>query len=232
MNPLQFTIAKSGTTGSGAAAAATPAKAGTGVAASAADIENRFLTLLVSQLRNQDPLNPMDNAQLTTQLAQISTVSGIDKLNTTLSTLAASLGASQYLQSSGLVGHDVFVGGSRMTLAQGAAQAGFNLSQTADAVDVTIRDAGGAVVRTEHLGPQQAGVSGFAWDGQTDAGAVAVDGPYSFEITATANGAKVAVDPLMIGHVTGVIAGANGGPSALQLGALGRFDLSQVVEIN
>jgi flagellar basal-body rod modification protein FlgD len=203
-----------------------------GAATSAAEIENRFLTLLVSQLRNQDPMNPMDNAQLTTQLAQISTVSGIDKLNTTMASLAASLGASQYLQSSALVGHDVFVGGSQMTLAQGAAQGGFNLSQPADAVDVSIRDASGAVVRIEHLPAQPAGAGGFAWDGNTDAGAAAGNGNYTFEVTATRAGARVAADPLMVGHVTGVFAGAAGGSPQVQLGSLGRFDLSQVVEIN
>src|SRR5664279_3696201 len=71
-------------------------------ASTAEDIQSRFLTLLVTQLKNQDPLNPMDNSQVTTQLAQISTVSGIDNLNTTMSSLATSLGASQYLQAGSL----------------------------------------------------------------------------------------------------------------------------------
>lgn len=70
------------------------------VAASAKDIEDRFLTLLVSQIRNQDPLNPLDNAQLTTQLAQISTVGGIDRMNQTLSAIQALL-ASKTTDTSG-----------------------------------------------------------------------------------------------------------------------------------
>ena len=74
---------------------------------------NRFLTLLVTQLQNQDPLNPLDNAQVTSQLAQLSTVNGINKLNDTMSGLVASFGASQYLQASNLVGHDVMVPGKR-----------------------------------------------------------------------------------------------------------------------
>jgi len=65
------------------------------VAASAKDIEDRFLTLLVSQIKNQDPLNPLDNAQLTTQLAQISTVGGIDRMNQTLSAIQALLASQQ-----------------------------------------------------------------------------------------------------------------------------------------
>ncbi|HEY5308256.1 MAG TPA: flagellar hook assembly protein FlgD [Casimicrobiaceae bacterium] len=222
--PIQSTAAATAT-GAGIAAA-------TGANASAADIENRFLTLLVSQLKNQDPLNPMDNAQLTTQLAQISTVSGIDKLNATMSSLATSLGASQYLQAGSLVGHDVLVAGSKLALAKGAAQGGFNLAQSADAVTITIKSASGAVVRTETLGALPAGVGAFTWDGQTDAGSAAVDGTYSFTVTATAGTGNVTADALMSGRVLGVIAGANGGATQVQVGSLGRFDLSQVLEIN
>src|SRR6202040_3830260 len=94
------TNATAALTGTGATTAAAPATDGP-------SIGDRFLTLLVTQLRNQDPLNPMDNAQMTSQLAQISTVTGINKLNDTLSSLSASLGSNQYLQAAGLVGHNV-----------------------------------------------------------------------------------------------------------------------------
>jgi flagellar basal-body rod modification protein FlgD len=224
MTPLQSVAAKS-------ALAAGMSKA-TGADSSAAEIENRFLTLLVTQLRNQDPLNPMDNAQLTTQLAQISTVSGIDRLNATMSSLAASLGASQNLQAANLVGHDVMIAGNRMSLSQGAAHGGFDLAQAATDVTVTIHDATGSVVRTQHLGAQSGGVGSFAWDGATDAGAAAADGPYTFEITAIGGAGKVTGDALMSGRVFGVIPGVNGGATQLQVVGLGRFDLSQVVEIN
>ena len=70
----------------------------------AADSADRFLKLLVTQLKNQDPLNPMDNAQVTTQMAQINTVEGINKLNTTLSTMAMGFNAGQTLQAAGMVG--------------------------------------------------------------------------------------------------------------------------------
>jgi flagellar basal-body rod modification protein FlgD len=200
--------------------------------ASAAEIENRFLTLLVSQLRNQDPLSPMDNAQLTTQLAQISTVSGVDRLNATMSALASSLGASQSMQASGLVGHDVMVAGSDLPLAQGKAQGGFSLAQAADDVRVTIRDASGKIVRTQTLGAQPTGSGRFTWDGQTDAGTAAADGHYTFEVTALAGTGTVTAQTLMVGKVLGVIPGTNGAPTQLQIGALGRFDLSQIVEIN
>src|SRR6187402_1594564 len=74
---------------------------------SAADSEQRFLKLLVTQLNNQDPLNPMENAELTSQLAQMSTVSGIEKLNSTLSGLVSQTGSNQVLQAASLIGYNV-----------------------------------------------------------------------------------------------------------------------------
>ena len=96
----------------GASGSSTDPTAALGGAVSAADTEQRFLKLLVTQLNNQDPLNPMDNAELTSQLAQMSTVSGIEKLNATVSSLAAQSGASQVLQSASLIGYNVLSPGN------------------------------------------------------------------------------------------------------------------------
>ena len=211
-------------------ATATPSAA----AAPASDgpsIGDRFLTLLVTQLRNQDPLNPMDNSQMTSQLAQISAVTGINKLNDTMSALAASMGANQYLQSAGLVGHSVLVPGNNLLLASGAGGGGLNLATNADRVVVTISDASGNAIRRIDLGAQSAGTQSFAWDGHTDAGALAADGMYTFTVQATQGGTPVTADALMSGHVDGVVAGANG-TTQLQLGRLGRVDLTQIIEIN
>jgi flagellar basal-body rod modification protein FlgD len=102
-------------------------------AAAAADAakeaSDRFLTLLVTQLRNQDPLNPLDNAQVTTQLAQLSTVSGINKLNETVASLSASFAAGQYLQAMGLVDREVVVAGDKLALEEGKAQYGMAIAK-------------------------------------------------------------------------------------------------------
>src|SRR5574343_665936 len=66
---------------------------------STAELENKFLTLLMTQIKNQDPLNPMDNAQMTTQLAQLNTVNGIEKLNTTLAQLVSGFNEAQGMQA-------------------------------------------------------------------------------------------------------------------------------------
>jgi flagellar basal-body rod modification protein FlgD len=214
------------------AANATTASSATGVAAnSSADIGDRFLTLLVTQLKNQDPMNPMDNAQMTSQLAQISTVTGISKLNDTVSGLSAALGSNQYVQAAGLVGHSVLVPGNKLPLADGKARGGFELAQDADSVVVSVHDASGAVISEIPIKDQTAGMHSFNWDGTTSSGAKADDrNPYTFTVSASAGGNAFKPDPYMLGNVDGVILGDKGN-TQLQLGRLGRVDLSQVKDI-
>jgi len=193
------------------------------------DASQRFLTLLVSQLQNQDPLNPLDNAEITSQLAQLSTVTGVNKINDTLTTLSTSLNANQYMQSAGLVGHDVVVTGNQVQVADGTGRLGYALKADADTVTVTIKDAAGAVVRTIDAGGGKADVHFVDWDGKDNSGKAVADGTYTFDVTASAQKASVDTTALTVGHVSGLIPGSSGGQ--LQLGALGRIDLSQVVEI-
>jgi flagellar basal-body rod modification protein FlgD len=132
----------------------------------------RFLKLLVAQMQNQDPLSPMDNAQVTSQMAQINTVSGIEKLNTTVQALSAQFAQTQAVQGAALVGKDVVVAGNRLDIvatadASGAvanvAQGGFELSGAADAVKVEILAPSGAVMQTINLGAEGAGMHSFDW---------------------------------------------------------------------
>jgi flagellar basal-body rod modification protein FlgD len=219
------------TTTSTSAATATASDPTTASAQSTVDdAQNRFLTLLVSQLQNQDPLNPLDNAQITTQLAQLSTVTGINKLNDTLTAMSAAADAKQYLQSAALVGHNVVVAGNALTLNNGAATGAFNLSADADDVTITIKDADGNAVRTIDLGARKSGVGTFAWDGRNDSGKDATDGTYTISVTATAKTQPVSVDPLAVSRVSGVVPGAGGGQ--LQVDNIGMVDLSQVLQIN
>lgn len=212
--------------------ATTTAKASSGTASATSDAADRFLTLLVTQLRNQDPLNPLDNAQLTSQLAQINTVNGINKLNDTVSALAASLAAGQQLQAIGLVGHAVLIPGNKLELVPEKGGAGaFSLPSAATGVTVTIKDSAGAVVRTLKLPEQPAGVGRFAWDGKTEAGGVAKAGSYTFEVVAVGAKGPITAEALAVGTVQGLSAGADGNMQ-LNLGALGKIGLDQVVELN
>src|SRR5438128_414166 len=124
-----MTISSASSVSAGSAIDLSGLSTGTSAAGSSSDsTADRFLTLLVTQLKNQDPLNPLDNAQITSQLAQLSTVSGINQLNTTLSSLSASMDAKQYLQAANLVGHYVVADGNAMTLADKKATGAFDLA--------------------------------------------------------------------------------------------------------
>ena len=218
------------TTSSPLAAFGSTATAAATSSDTSSDVANRFLTLLVTQLQNQDPLNPLDNAQVTSQLAQLSTVNGINRLNDTLSGLVASFGANQYLQAANLVGHDVLVPGNAMKLEGGKAAGGFTLASAAEKVVVTITDAAGTRIRQLDLGARSDGAQSFAWDGKSDAGVAVKDGNYAITATATIGGKAVALDPLMAGKVTGIVPGANG--TQVQVAGLGLIDLSSVKQIN
>jgi flagellar basal-body rod modification protein FlgD len=193
------------------------------------EAEDKFLKLLVTQLRNQDPLNPMDNAQMTSQMAQIRTVSGVEKLNATMSALATSLLAGQSLQAASMLGRQVLVPGQQLALADGAADAALELAQAAEQVTVAINDASGKLVHQVNLGPQPAGLVQFRWDGATDAGTPAADGAYSFVVSAQQAGQPVLALALAQGRVAGVLQGKEG--ASLMVEGIGKVPLSAVKQV-
>ena len=210
--------------------AALNASASTTTTKSAAEEQqDRFLMLLVTQLKNQDPLNPMDNAQMTSQMAQMSTVSGIEKLNSTLNSLVDDIGASQSMQAASMIGKGVLVPGKNLTLSNGAAYAGINLASAADQVTLKIMDSSGNVIQTEKLGAHDAGVFNIAWDGVLADGTKAGDGNYTFSVEAVQGGNKVTATALQIGTVSALVRSSNG--FLLDLGSLGTVDFSEVQQI-
>lgn len=191
--------------------------------------QDRFLKLLVTQLRNQDPLNPMDNAQMTSQLAQISTVDGIEKLNATLQMLVDGASQNEIMQAAALVGHGVLVPGSGFVLRDGLAIGGVELAEPADRVTVTIKDSSGLAVKTLELGGQDAGSISFAWDGVADNGMKAADGGYTISVKAARGDEEVSATALELGIVSSVAQTGQG--VSLNVGALGAFKMSDVREI-
>jgi flagellar basal-body rod modification protein FlgD len=192
----------------------------------AQDASDRFLKLLVTQMQNQDPLNPMDNAQVTSQMAQISTVTGIEKLNTTVGGLNGQFVQMQALQGASLVGRTITVQGSRLDIEQGTAVGGFDLASTADNVKVEILNGAGKTVDTLQLGAQGAGRHGFDWP----AGDVANGGGYQFRVTATSGTNKIGVTPLARDRVNAVDIG--GGSLQLQTDFSGSVAYADVKAIN
>ena len=193
--------------------------------AAAAD---RFLKLLVAQMQNQDPLNPMDNAQVTSQMAQIQSVSGIEKLNRTVEGLGAQFAQMAALQGASLVGRDVIVPGNRLAANDaGLVQGGFDLASPADSVKVEVLNAGGRVIDTLDLGAQAGGLNGFAW---TPPAGVDPSLGATFRVTARSGAAAVSATPLMRDRVDAVVAG--GDSLTLELRASGSVAYSQIRAFN
>jgi len=205
--------------------------AATGTKDSAKELNDRFLKLLVAQMKNQDPLNPLDNAQVTSQMAQINTVTGINGLNETVGKLLEQFGAMEALQAAQLTGRSVLVGGSQLALGSGGAPAvgGVELSLPADSVKVEIRDGAGALVRTLNLGKAEAGITRFSWDGKTDAGAQAAPGSYSVSVKAMAGATDVGGTPLVARTVEGVA--REGGSTKLVLAGGQRVPYAEIKQI-
>ena len=191
---LPSITANSAATGSSAANA-------TDTATASAD---RFLKLLVAQMKNQDPLNPMDNAQVTSQMAQINTVNGIEKVNGSLQGLSGQFMQLQVMQGAALVGHDVVVPGDRLTLQDGVARGGFDLAAPASSVRVQVTTTSGQVLDTMDLGSQSAGVHSFDWDSSAATNAGIDPATLRFKVVSTTGGVSTEVPPLMRDRVNSV----------------------------
>ncbi|AEC19305.1 flagellar basal body rod modification protein [Pusillimonas sp. T7-7] len=199
------------------------------------DTQDRFLTLLVTQLQNQDPLNPMDNAQVTSQIAQLSTVNGINQLNTTLLALSGQMDVSQSMQAAGLIGKEVLVPGSKISLGgeigkKVSTPFGIDFISPATKTTVTIQDSTGKAVRQIELDPQPAGIVSLQWDGKGDGGVELADGAYTVQVAASdADGNPVSAGALMYGKVGSVAYSSSG--LQLDLGLAGKFSLLDIRKI-
>ena len=219
---MATTDSVTGASSSASALAALTQASGTGKD----DGSERFLKLLVTQMQNQDPLNPMDNAQVTSQIAQINTVTGIEKLNTTVASLSTQMMQSQAMQGAALVGHDVLLEGNGLAIADGKASGGFELTSAADAVKVEILSPAGRVIDTVQLGAQNVGRNGFEWT--VPAGA-STDG-LKFRVTATSGATTLSATPLAADRVVAV--SMDGGALKLELASGGSIPYAQVKAIS
>ena len=189
---------------------------------------DRFLKLLVTQMQNQDPLNPMDNAQVTSQMAQINTVNGIEKLNRSVEALSGQFMQMQALQGAALVGHDVVVPGNAMSIHEGVGQGGFELTSAADRVKVEVLNGAGLVIDTLDLGAQSAGRHSFNWpakDVQEGAGT-------RFRVSALSGATALSSTALMRDTVTAVSTNAAGDSLTLELARSGPVAYSDIKAFN
>ena len=212
----------SATSSSSAASSATAASS-----ANSTLTESDFLTLLTTQLENQDPLNPQSPSDMAAELAQFSTASGVQTLNTTV-------GANSGIDAAGLVGKNVAVAGNTLILGSGgSAQGAFSLSATASDVGVTIANSSGSVVATVDLGAMAAGTQNFTWNGQGANGTALPAGNYSYTLNATSavSGTTVTATPYAVAPVTAVGLGGQSGPTLDLGGGLSPVALSAVQQV-
>jgi flagellar basal-body rod modification protein FlgD len=195
----------------------------------AEEMSDRFMTLFLAQLRNQDPLSPMENAEMTSQLAQMNMVSGLENLNATMKTLLGSYDEALSLQAANLIGKNVLVPGNQLALTAEGALFGVELETAADLVEVSILDANGAEIARQSLGQQDAGSLAFFWDGTDTNGDKAGVGQYRFVVNATLNGESVAAKSLQAGTVSALARGSNG--FLIEVAGLGNVSLGDVKQV-
>jgi flagellar basal-body rod modification protein FlgD len=193
--------------------------------------QEQFLSLMVAQLKNQDPMQPMQNGEFLGQMAQFGTVSGIQDLQKSFGSLASALQSNQALMASSLVGRTVLAPGNNGYLAAGSTFGGAVDLPTASAdVVVNITDSSGQLVQRLDLGAQTAGTVRFAWDGMTATGAPAMPGVYKVSAQALNGTQQYAPNTLMEARVDSVSLGGSNGLT-LNLAGLGAVNLSDVKQI-
>ncbi|TDB47572.1 flagellar hook assembly protein FlgD [Photorhabdus khanii] len=201
------------------------------------ELNSNFMQLLIAQIKNQDPTNPMKNNELTSHLAQINTLEGIERLNTTLGSIVGQINNSQSLQASALIKRGVMIPGDTILVGpseDGGASItpfGIELERPADSVNVTITDKQGAVVSQIDLGALEAGAHSFGWDGikGDGTGTTVANGAYKITIAASYKGEQRVYQPLMFAVVKGVTRDADG--AKLDLGRFGTVTMDQVRQI-
>ncbi len=207
----------SGTAAAGATASSTGTTAGVNALTSLADNFQSFLSLLTTQLQNQDPTSPMDTNQFTSELVQMTSVQQQVSTNSNLTQLIALTQGSQVLQSTALVGKTANVSSSSIALQNGSGELQFTTA-AAEPIGIAITDASGKTVRTATL-TSAAGANTWKWNGTSDSGASVPDGSYAASVvTPSANGTTAVAVPFTVqGTVTGLV--KSGTSTSLQLGA-------------
>jgi flagellar basal-body rod modification protein FlgD len=206
-----------------AVSSSTSATSGTLASAStsAQDQSDRFLKLLVAQLNNQDPMNPMDNAQMTSQIAQINTVSGIQQLNDSIKSMSAQYTSMQVMQGASMIGHQVVADGSTMSINAGVGTAALSLDTDASSVQVQVLTPGGQLIDQIDMGALRAGTHNIQWDASRYTGT----GTPSFSVTAKQGNSSVTATPLVRDTIASVGTDASNAMSlTLKSGASIKYD--------
>ena len=195
-----------------------------------------FLTLMITQLKNQDPFKPLEPAQYVGQLAQFSQVSGLSDMNKSISTLTASLRGNQVLDGAGLIGRTVIAPGNTIYLPEAVEgetrgpQGLINVPAGATSVQLVVKDSSGALIKSQALNPSR-GAHAFTWDGTTDSGGQAEAGAYRIEVVARVGTQNVSLQTSVAAQVSSVALDPATGGLTLDTDSLGEIAIDDVERV-
>jgi flagellar basal-body rod modification protein FlgD len=200
------------------AAANKPKDTNPNTGTSAADQTQNFLTLLIAQIKNQDPMSPMDASTMTAQMSQLNMVSSMGTRNTSMQAMLSQMQSANFMNQASLIGHSPMVAGSSINYTGGDVMLGANLANPLQGVVATIKDASGNVVGTADLGTLNSGMTNFVFDGVDASGAKMPNGIYRVEISGKNNaGANESPTPYVGSPVVSILKEGNLGEAMLKL---------------
>ena len=192
---------------------------------------NDFITLMTTQLKYQDPTQPQDSTQFIAQLAQFSTVSGVQAMNTSLGSLTSQMKGSQALNATAMVGHSVLVDADSASVATGEAVSGVVNTPTASSnINLVVSDDSGQIIRQMSV-PAENGESAFTWDGRDDSGKSVAAGKYTFKAIANVAGKNTSLTTSLVAKVSSVTIGATNGDMQLNTDELGSVQFGSVKKL-
>lgn len=193
--------------------------------------KNEFLDLMIAQLNNQNPLEPQENGEFLSQLAQFSSLEEMQKLSGNVDNVVGEFRSTQALQASAMVGRSVMVpSAAGMLGADGQMKGAVDVTSTTADLKLSVLDSKGELVRQLDLGQQTAGQTAFNWDGKDADGNLMPPGKYQLKAEGVADGANTGFDTLVGANVDSVSLG--GGGVTLNLSGLGSVALNDVRQIN
>ena len=194
--------------------------------------QDEFLTLMVAQLKNQDPTKPLDSNEFLGQLAQFGAVAGLDELNVNFQALAYSMFNTQTLDAATLVGKEVLVPSDSWSFdGETTVEGAVYIPEEAQSLSVRVTDESGALIRTIDIEQSASGRVDFSWDGLDEQGELVDAGTYKVEVLATMPSGREALPVAVRGTVDSIAVGNIGDPIRVTLNGLGEFFFDDILEI-
>lgn len=194
--------------------------------------QEQFLKLLTTQLRNQDPFKPLESGEFLGQIAQFSTVSGIQDLQDSFKSFASALTPNQGLQAAGLINRKVLVASDTLNIDARGLTGGFDLPSRASQVKVSVFGAAGQLLHSINLGEQAAGINRYQWNGKLNDGSSLPPGNYKVSVDATINNENVAIKSYADASVESITFGSAGNEINVNIRGIGSRPFSEILQIS